>query len=513
MDRIVVRRDSYFDSVFLMSLSAELGRTASLEAGHVVLATPANRQLLEGLGFELGPFGPLGPTDLVVALRATAAETIATAETRLEELIASRRPTSSGDGSPVEPLGGVAGALQQLPGANLALISVPGEYAAYEAAKALEASLHVMIFSDNVSIDDEVALKRRAADRGLLVMGPDCGTAMIGGKPLCFANRVRSGPIGLIGASGTGLQEVSCQIHRLGSGVSQMIGVGGRDLSTAVGGLSTLAAIDLLAADAATRVLVVVSKPPAPEVAARVIERLTALGRPSVVVFLGDKPRVDHGTVNVAEGLSEAAWIACSLVMDRPGAAPTGSEAAAPDVAKICARMSPAQRWLQGLFCGGTLAAEALLLLRHQVEVVRSNLDHDEQGIPSAGEHAILDLGDDVFTRGRPHPMIEPRLRAEWIAERGGDPTTAVLLLDCVLGHGSHPDPAGVTAEAIAVARARNPGLAVMASVTGTDLDLQGLTRQQAILREAGAAVLSSNAGAAAAAARVIKSIKNTERR
>jgi succinyl-CoA synthetase alpha subunit len=297
---------------------------------------------------------------------------------------------------------------------------VPGEYAAYEAAKALEASLHVMIFSDNVSVADEVALKRRAAERGLLVMGPDCGTAMVAGKPLGFANRVRPGPVGLIGASGTGLQEVSCQIHRLGSGVSHILGVGGRDLSAQVGGLSTLAAIDLLAADPATRVLVVVSKPPAPEVARRVISHLAALERPSVVVFLGDRTRVTVPSVRVAEGLSEAAWIACSLVMEQSGHSPTGSEAAALDTAAMVARMSREQRCLQGLFCGGTLAAEALLLLREQLETVRSNLDHDDtRGLPSSGEHAILDLGDDRFTRGRPHPMIEPGLRAEWIVERG----------------------------------------------------------------------------------------------
>ncbi len=502
MDRILIRKDSYYDSVFLMSLSAELGRSAGLEAGHVVLATPANRELLAGQGFDPAPLAALGPTDLVIALRGPDAATLDSAAARLDELLSPKRGGAQ-HAAAERPIG-LAGGLAQLPGANLALISVPGQYAAYEAAKALEQGLHVMIFSDNVPVEEEVALKRSATTRGLLVMGPDCGTALISGKPLGFANRVRTGPIGLVGASGTGLQEVSCQIHRLGCGVSHILGTGGRDLSAKVGGLTALAALGILAADPATRVLVLVSKPPEPKVAARLLGRLATLGKPAVAVFLGDEKREEPAGVRLAQDLSQAAWMACALAADGPPTPPE-EKVPAPVTDELVARMTPTQRHLHGLFCGGTLGAEALLLLRGQLEEIHSNLDHAAGPLPAG--HSVIDLGDDEFTRGRPHPMIEPALRAEWIVRLGADPATAVVLLDCVLGAGSHPDPAGVTAAAVLEARRRNPGLAVIGSVTGTDLDAQGLSRQQAILREAGVHVLPSNIAAAAAAARVAKAL------
>jgi succinyl-CoA synthetase alpha subunit len=500
MDRIVIRKDTYVDSVFLMALSAELAKTPALEAGHVVLATPANRQLLEQQGFAAGSLHGLSPTDLVIALRAPSEATLAEAEQRTLSLLTAK--THAGASAAERPVG-LTGGLAQLPDATLALISVPGQYAAFEAGRALDAGLHVMIFSDNVAVEDEASLKRRAGSLGLLVMGPDCGTALVSGKPLGFANRLRPGPIGLVGASGTGLQEVSCQIHRLGGGVSHMLGTGGRDLSAAVGGLTTLAAIDALAADPATSVLVVVSKPPAREVAAAVLDRLAALDKPSVVIFLGDAARPERGRVRIARDLSEAARLACDL---SSAGSPRGGQPGAPtpDAASLARALSPTQRHVRGLFCGGTLAAEALLLLRGRIGAVSSNLDH---GVPTPTEagHSIIDLGDDEFTRGRPHPMIDPTLRAEHIVRRGGDRTTAVLLLDLVLGAGSHADPAGCTTPAIAEARSRNPGLVVICSITGTDLDRQGLAGQQAALLQAGAVVAPSNVAGARLAAGVIE--------
>jgi FdrA protein len=501
MDKLIIRKDTYVDSVFLMALSAQLAKTSGLQAGYVVLATPANRQLLQREGFDPAPLEALTPTDLIFALRAADASTLADAESRASALLTARQGPASGEAE--RPVG-LAAALAQLPAANLALISVPGQYAAYEAAKALDAGLHVMLFSDNVTVEDELALKRRAVARGLLVMGPDCGTALISGKPLGFANRLRAGSIGLVGASGTGLQEISCQIHRLGGGVTHMLGTGGRDLSATVGGLTTLAAIDALAADPATKVLVVVSKPPAPEVAARVLDRLARLDEPSVVIFLGDKQRRSAGDkIHFARNLAEAAQLACRL----SGVTTTRLEEE-PDLrdhAALIGCMRPAQRNLHGLFCGGTLAGEALLLLRERLGQVSSNLDHGASSAGGMTGHTVIDLGDDEYTQGRPHPMIDPTLRHAPIVERGGDGATAVLLLDVVLGAGSHADPAGVTARAVLEARARNSGLAAIASVTGTDLDRQGLARQQALLREAGVIVQASNVAAASLAARLIE--------
>jgi succinyl-CoA synthetase alpha subunit len=503
MDRIIIRKDTYFDSVFLMSVSAELSKQPGLGAGHVVLGTPANLALLRQEGFDEPELAALGATDLVVALRADDAETLEEAADAAARLLAAGTQREVGGPAEVDRPVGLTGGLTRLPDANLALISVPGAYAAYEARKALESGLHVMIFSDNVPLEEEIALKRRARELGLLVMGPDCGTALVAGKPLGFANRVRRGCIGMIGASGTGLQEVACQIHRLGSGVSHILGTGGRDLKEEVGGLATLAAAETLAADSETRVLVVVSKPPAPAVSGAVLAQLARLGKPAVVCFIGDTELESDGSVQVAQTLSEAAWLARCLVTGHSVATTQPYYSSWQDVSRYTAAMTGTQRHLHGLFTGGTLAAEALLLAERELSDVGSNLR--DGALPQQGRHTITDLGDDRYTRGRPHPMIDPTPRCEQIVSFGSAPQTAVLLLDLVLGSGCHPDPARPTAEALAAARRANPSLAVVSSVTGTDLDPQGLERQRLTLKEVGAQVLPSNVAAAALAARIAR--------
>lgn len=507
MDQLTIRKDTYFDSVFLMAVSAELAGLAGLQAGHVVLATPANLRLLADQGFTGDALEGLTPTDLIIALRADAAETLEAAAARVEQLLTARGGAAGGGpGEDAERAVGLDGGLAQLPDASLALISVPGAYAAFEARKALDAGLNVMIFSDHVSLEDEVTLKTRGDELGLLVMGPDCGTALIDGRPLGFANRVRRGAVGLVGASGTGLQEVACQIHRLGGGVTHMIGTGGRDLKAEVGGRTTLAALKLLAADPQTKVLVVISKPPAEAVAQAVIDRLRRLDKPSVVCFLGQEaPEQGLGAkVQQVETLREAAWLAHCLAAGQSIATTQPYDSLGQDVSRWVSPMSPEQCYLHGLFTGGTLGGEALLVLRRELEGIRSNLDPEGlEQVPAQG-HSLLDLGDDAYTQGRPHPMIDPSVRCEMIEELGARPTTAALLLDLVLGTGSHPDPAGPAADAVARARKHNPGLAVITSITGTTLDPQDLKGQQERLREVGVQVMPSNVAAAALAARIV---------
>jgi len=512
MDRIDIRKDTYFDSVFLMAASAQLARLEGLEQGHIVLATTQNLKLLMAQGFDPGPLEQLGPTDLVIALRATDESALGRAEARIAALLAAESGAAGAfDATGPRPVG-LEGGLARLADANLALISVPGGYAAFEAHKALAHGLHVMVFSNNVPLEEEVALKEKAGELGLLVMGPDCGTAMIGGMPLGFANRVRRGSIGLVGASGTGLQEVACQIHQLGSGVTQILGTGGRDLNSAVGGRTTLAAVKLLAQDPTTRVLVVVSKPPAREVAERVLFSLARLEIPSVVCFLGeeaDEPDEQHADVRVhrAGSLTEAAWLAHRLATGSSVTTTLPYQSVRLDESLLVKAMAPTQRHLYGLFTGGTLCGEALLILRSQLgaDRVHSNLSPPA---PGGAGHTLLDLGDDIYTRGRPHPMIDPAPRCEQIVQQGTDPQTALLLLDVVLGHGCHPDPGGLTASAVTTARVQNPRLVVVASITGTDLDPQGLTSQQRALEDAGVQVLSGNAAAASFAARLIQALE-----
>jgi succinyl-CoA synthetase alpha subunit len=392
-----------------------------------------------------------------------------------------------------------------LGGAKLAQIAVPGPYAAAEALKALKAGLHVFLFSDNVPLAEELAVKRLAARKGLLVMGPDCGTAILGGVPLGFANAVRRGAIGLVGASGTGMQEVSCRIHALGEGVSHAIGTGSRDVYEEVGGTTLVAGLEALGADPATTVIGIVSKPPAPSVAERALAVARATGKPTVCLFLGANPDAG-GNLHPAATLEEAAAKAVALA--RGGAPASSGPAAAPPPV----RLAPTQRFLRGLYSGGTYCIEAQLVWRSAGLETWSNAPLEQRlalahGSPSRG-HTAIDLGADEFTLGRPHPMIDFAARLERLAAEALDPSVAAIVIDVVLGYGAHPDPAGALAPAVRAARAaavrEGRELAVIGFLCGTEGDPQELAAQAARLAESGMVLAPCSTAAARLAAGIV---------
>jgi succinyl-CoA synthetase alpha subunit len=500
--------NTYRDSVSLMQLSARIAALAGVDQASLVMATEGNLALLREAGLLESEIAA-SPGDLVAVVRGASPEAVEGALAEAERGLAAPAAGASGRRATREAAPrSLQSALAAMPEATLALISTPGEYAAGEALKALHLGLHVMLFSDNVSVPDERMLKDEARSRGLLVMGPDCGTAIVGGVPLGFANAVRPGPIGVIGASGTGMQQVTSLADRAGVGISHALGTGGRDLRAEIGGATMLAALDELAADPGTRVIVLVSKPPAPQVAARVLERARGAGKPVVACFLGARAaEVQGGGVVAASTLEEAAAMAVALAR---GERPVPAAALLPAFQDPGLR--PGQRYVRGLYSGGTFCYEATLLLSEQLDGVRSNTPvgrAQELDDPwrSAG-HALVDLGDDEFTRGRPHPMIDHRLRNERILREAQDPEVAVLLLDVVLGYGAHADPAREVVPALRAARAAaasaGRALALVGFVCGTEGDPQGLARQEAALREAGMVLTASNAQAARLAARMV---------
>jgi succinyl-CoA synthetase alpha subunit len=505
-----VRRSVYQDSITLMRLSRVMEAVACVRRAAAMMGTPANRALLRQAGLLDSDGETAGPADLVIAIVADTAAAAEGARAAAERALTAE--TAAPSGGRVRPRT-LAGGLRALPDATLALISVPGTYAGAEARRALDAGLHVMLFSDNVPLAVEVELKRLASERGLLVMGPDCGTAIVAGAPLGFANAVPRGRIGLVAASGTGLQEVSCRLAAEGEGVSHAIGVGGRDLSDAVGGSMTLSVLRMLAEDVQTEVVVVVGKPPGPAVVIRLADTIRGLGKPTVVHFAGvsSSPQLLLGGTPLSPSssrgssplvatatLEDAALAAVALAR---GATPRPVEFTRPAaeietmvVAQVNA-LAPGQRFVRGLYCGGTLAWEAVALLSARLPGVAADVQSGGAG------HRVIDLGGDTFTVGRPHPMIDGVIRREWIAREVAEPDTGVLLFDLVLGHGAHPDPAAELAPALASARrsvtAAGRGLALIASVTGTEHDPQVRSRQAAALREAGVLVMDSNAQAA----------------
>ena len=498
-DHVELRSGVYVDSVSLMQVSRRVAAAAGVDAAQVAMATELNLDVLRGMGFVVP--ADASPNDLVVALRAVDDTGVESGRSAVDAALAALRSAGGsaggfGDAPPPRTLGR---AIDQV-GANLALISVPGRHAAVEAFDAIDRGVSVMLFSDNVDVDTEVLLKDAAAARGVLVMGPDCGTAVVGGVALGFANVVARGSVGVVAASGTGAQQVMSLLDAAGVGISHCLGVGGRDLSSQVAGRSTRQALAALAADEGTDTIVVVSKPPAPEVLADLEAYAAELGKPVHWATLGvGRPDLSAavGAVLVARGKDVPGW-------------PTWDVPQQPVTAGS----------LRGLFCGGTLADEAMVVAGEALGEgrgeIRSNIPlrpHLFVDADLRGEgHVVLDFGDDGLTRGRAHPMIDPSLRLDRIAVEAADPGCGVLLLDLVLGHGAHPDPAGELAEAVrsarATAAAAGRDLPVVVSLTGTERDPQGLTRCAADLRSAGAAVFLSNA---AATRRAVSLLPTTE--
>ena len=474
----------FLDSVILMQISRSITSLDGVEDAALMIGTPSNLDLLDNAKMLTRASRKATGGDLILAVRARDEVTAASALGKAEILL--ERPAVGHTGTTTLRPRTLRSAQDNLPAANLALISVPGDFAAAEARKALRVGLNVMLFSDNVSLSEEVSLKREAVATGLLVMGPDCGTAIIGGVPLAFANQIPQGAIGIIGASGTGIQEVSSLIAQAGYGVSHALGVGGRDLSDPVGGISTLAALAMLEADSATRHVVLISKPPSPSVAKRVIDTLAHSEKPSTVCFLGADATSLPGNVSFARTLKAAAELATGR----------SSKNKKPEFKPIIPHVPPGRQRIHGLFCGGTLSSEAQVVFLDQGVSVASNAPiPGTEAIGSGTSHVLIDLGSDEYTRGRPHPMIDPTVRDEELTKALADPTLAVILLDVVIGFGTHPDPAGTIVRVVAAAGTERP--IVVASVTGTDDDPQDRRTQMAKLVDGGIVVAPTNADAA----------------
>jgi FdrA protein len=511
--KAIVKRNAYYDSVTLMVVSKKVKEIDGVANANVSMATEMNKVLLENVGLMTTEVEAAGPNDLVIAFK-VADETTAVAVVGVVEE-ALKKKFGGGNVAEVNPAS-IASAVKLLPEANLAIISVPGQYAAKEAMAALKKGLHVMIFSDNVSIEDEVALKKYAHQEGLLVMGPDCGTAMITNKGLCFANEVSIGNIGVVGASGTGTQEVMVLIDRLGGGISQAIGTGGRDLSEAVGGIMMCDVLAALNRDDNTEVILLVSKPPVKAVSDIVLAEVQKCNKPVVICFIdSDINNAEGAGIYFERTLEGAAHQAVSLAQKAPIAVVDEKyDQYTALINQFQNNRTAKQQYVRGLFCGGTLCDEARYVFKDALKgdaKVYSNVAKDAKDkLPDplqSMENSFVDLGDDVFTVGKPHPMIDPSLRSARIIQEAKDDSVAVILLDVVLGYGSHRDPAGITVAAIKEARsiAAKDGRQILfiAYVCGTDRDLQSLSAQEAKLAEAGVVLAKSNAKAARLAAAI----------
>lgn len=499
----IIRKNQYYDSVFLMGISKRISDVPGVGQNAVLMGSETNKGLLADIGIRDVQIDSAQPNDLIVAVIADTPHLVNEVLGKLDEYLQGgvQVATASNPHSFEE-------GLAQKPNANLAVISVPGEYAAREARKALEAGLNVFLFSDNVSMEDELALKQFAAGKNLLVMGPDCGTSLIGGVGIGFANVVRKGSIGAIGAAGTGLQEFTSQIHNAGCGISHAIGTGGHDLSDSIGGLTTFAALDALEADPATKVIVVVSKPPGAKTLARLTERFKTCTKPVVGCFLGARADLQKANTNFqrASTIDDAVRFAIKLA---GGETDSNKTDFTPEELEWMTREKSAwsseQKYVRGIFAGGTFCYQAQQIFHDAGIIVHSNAPLDAKNklrdSDQSVEHTLVDMGSDEYTLGKPHPMIDGTLRKQRILTESRDPQTAILLLDFILGYNASMDPVGELLDAILEAKQtvkkRGGNLTVVASVCGTEGDPQDLNLQIKLLKEAGAIVFHSNAKAA----------------
>jgi len=493
-----IKPNLYKDSVALMRIAEKLLAEPGVSRATLVMGTPANKEILEEAGLLAANAAATAPSDLIIVIEAND-EAAAEAALGLVDgaLSGGSRAGTEGESREIAPKTIHMGRAR-LAEANLVQVSVPGAYAGAEALKAVKAGLNVFLFSDNVPVEQERALKLLARQKGVLVMGPDCGTAIIGGVPLGFANVVRRGRIGVIGASGTGLQEVTSQIHLMGEGISHAIGTGGRDVKAEVGGITMLSALELLANDSETAVIGIVSKPPAPDVMRAVVEQAGKAGKPVAFVFLGGESITLPANLTQTHSLYE-----CAAACVRAAGTPVPAASFAPPPANKKGK----GKYLRGLFSGGTFCTEAQVALKALGIASWSNVPLDKsrtlKDLTRSQEHTMLDLGDDDFTIGKPHPMIDPSTRVARIAQEAADPDTAALLIDIVLGYAGHMDPAGALSQVIMQAKAKRD-LPVVAFVCGTEEDPQVRSRQEASLKAAGCIVAPSSTEAARIAAALV---------
>jgi len=510
----LVRKNEYHDSVFLMRVAKRLSGEKGIVQAAALMGTEKNKALLDEIGFRGAEVTAATPNDLILAIQADDRQSLIKVLENVDQWL-----TPELDSSETSVVRTLDEAVARHPNANIAVISVPGEYASREARRALEKGLNVFLFSDNVPIESERSLKEYARERGLIVMGPDCGTALVGGIGIGFANAIRRGPIGVIGASGTGIQEFTTLVHHGGSGISHAIGLGGRDLSDRIGGISFFSAMDALESDPGTQVIAIMSKPPGPQTLAQVLPRILHCPKPIVSCFLGLREGLPQNNIHhsSARTLDDAAVMAVQFAIGHPPA-PNGLKASDLEMLINEERKGKTteQRYVRGLFAGGTFCYQAQQIFQDAGFHIYSNTPiQGNRALPDPFQsvaHALIDMGADEFTAGRPHPMIDSRLRCERILAETQDPQMAILLLDLILGHNASHDPAGELLPSIQEAQNRvkqkGGSLTVVASVCGTEGDSQDLKRQTAQLEEAGVLAFASSGRAAFFSARLAATLQ-----
>ena len=491
INKLIVEKNRYVDSVTLMQVRAKAMKIAGAVIAEVQMATPANIDILKELEFEVPT--DAGSNDLVCGIRAENEEA---AEKILKVIdgVLNHRVESDENYTSLDEINFAE------TGYNLAQISLPGEYAAKEAQKAMEYGCDVFIFSDNVSIEEERALKEYGHAHGKLVMGPDCGVGLSDGVCLGVGSIVKKGNVGIVGASGSGSQEVACVIEKCGYGVTEIIGTGGRDLAKEIGGITMMDGIRRLENDPETKVIVLVSKLADTQVMEEILAFADNMTKPVVAVFLGGNKKMyeGHRVIGVMN-LEEAGLKAVELLTGKKehlGYSDAELEAIAN---REIEKLHMNQKYFRGLFCGGTFTEESLIYFnQHNTEnQLYTNLNNRyatqlEDAETSKG-HTILDLGAENFTEKAPHPVFEPSLRVDRLKKELEDPDVAVVMIDFITGPAVAEDPFSDLAAVAREANSSDRHITFIGAVCGSEEDPQNVTEMSKLLRDSGFIVTGSN--------------------
>ncbi len=498
-----ILKNEYRDSVFLMRINDQVERMPGIKRAAVMMGTEANKDLMKEAGLYIDQVKEAGPNDLVIVLDADDKGNAEVALNKAQELTFKiERETRSEE----EPYRSLRSAAAFEPDIDLVLISTPGEYAYREAMRSLLLGKHVMIFSSNVPIEKEIQLKGFAENKNLLVMGPDAGTAIIGGVGLGFFNVVNEGPVGIVGAAGTGIQEVSSALGLSGTGISAAIGTGSNDITETIGGKTMLMGLNMLDQHDGTKTITIISKPPNKSVAEKVVQRAYKSKKPVILNFIGNEDFSPSGNVDFAFTLEEAASKSCIKA--------TGKEMKLADwinparLKEASDALRSEQGFVRGLFSGGTINYESQAIFKKEGRSVWSNSPLDKSkkigGFDSSRDDTFIDMGSEEYVRGVPHPMIDFRFRKERILKEAQDPSVGVILLDIILGYGANMDPASEISDAVNRARAINKSVVFISSIIGTESDPQNINNQVKTLLEAGVFVTPTSARAANMALKVV---------
>ena len=513
MIKTIVMRNCYMDSILILSVSREMMKLPGVHKAVVVMATDMNKTVVDEFGGMTDDVNGACANDLLLSLDCDDASAVAAAEAKVKE-IASGKSDGDKQESSVE-YRTIKAAKTALPEADICIISLPGEYALDEAKTAIANGMNLFIFSD-MEEDEELEIKQLAHEKGLFVMGPGAGTAVINNISLGLMSKARPGRVGIVAASGSGLQEVAVLVHNYGEGISQAIGTGGHDLSAGVGGIMFLQGIDYLANDPGTDVIVLVSKPPHPDVARKIYAALPK-NKPVVIFFLGgDAAEIKSAGAYAPRTLEETAQMAVALARgEKPAERDVVADdrkTLAPAAAAEKAKLGAEQKYMRGLFCGGTHSEEAVTLLQEFVANMHSNIKFGKVALLEdryqSLENSLVDMGDEVFTKGRPHPVMDPSILVERMIQEARDPSVGVILFDLLYGHAIHKDPVGAIEDALKEIRRieaqEGRHICVIASLCGTDIEPQNVAQQAERLREYGVIIEPSNAKAALLAGLIV---------